>query len=112
MVVGGDHYFRFNHPTEVAKKGIKKSTSNTSMKDFEFARNELIEAQRSKYAISGMTVLGVLLFVLCLIHCVHVCVCVCVCLYGILILSMVCMCLQTGSRGGASTAEGEGEDDG
>ena len=48
-MVGGDHYFRFNHPTEVAERGIPRSTSSASIKDFEFARNELIEAQRSKY---------------------------------------------------------------
>ena len=46
MVIGGDHYFRLNHPGEVrSRKGLKKSDS---IKDFEFAKNELIEAQRSK----------------------------------------------------------------
>jgi hypothetical protein len=48
VVVGGDHYFRFNHPVEVAKRGIQRSESGLVARDFEFARNELIEAQRSK----------------------------------------------------------------
>ena len=60
MVVGGDHYFRFNHPVEVAKKGIHRSESGLITKDFEFARNELIEAQRSKFVAIGSTLYIVL----------------------------------------------------
>lgn len=52
MVLGGDHYFRFNHPVEV-QKGKKLSSRNNlttseGPKDFEFAKNELLTAQRSR----------------------------------------------------------------
>lgn len=51
MILGGDHYFRFNHPVEV-KKGIRPSSRQTltseGPKDFEFAKNELLTAQRSQ----------------------------------------------------------------
>lgn len=50
MVLGGDHYFRFNHPVEV-QKGKKTSRNNLTSegpKDFEFAKNELLAAQRSR----------------------------------------------------------------
>uniref|UniRef100_A0A670YC19 Kinesin-like protein KIF14 n=1 Tax=Pseudonaja textilis TaxID=8673 RepID=A0A670YC19_PSETE len=51
IILGGDHYFRFNHPAEVQK--IKKLSSRTSFpeegpKDFEFAKNELLAAQRAQ----------------------------------------------------------------
>ncbi|XP_052593042.1 kinesin-like protein KIF14 isoform X2 [Peromyscus californicus insignis] len=51
VILGGDHYFRFNHPVEV-KKGIRPSSRQTltseGPKDFEFAKNELLTAQRSQ----------------------------------------------------------------
>ncbi|XP_052055961.1 kinesin-like protein KIF14 [Apodemus sylvaticus] len=51
VVLGGDHYFRFNHPVEV-QKGKKTSSRNNltseGPKDFEFAKNELLTAQRSR----------------------------------------------------------------
>ncbi|XP_029418013.1 kinesin-like protein KIF14 isoform X2 [Nannospalax galili] len=51
VILGGDHYFRFNHPVEV-QKGRKPSSRNTltseGPKDFEFAKNELLMAQRSQ----------------------------------------------------------------
>nr|AAI58133.1 Kif14 protein [Mus musculus] len=52
VVLGGDHYFRFNHPVEV-QKGKKLSSRNNlttseGPKDFEFAKNELLTAQRSR----------------------------------------------------------------
>ncbi|XP_028629638.1 kinesin-like protein KIF14 isoform X1 [Grammomys surdaster] len=51
VVLGGDHYFRFNHPVEV-QKGKKMSSRNNltseGPKDFEFAKNELLTAQRSR----------------------------------------------------------------
>lgn len=50
VVLGGDHYFRFNHPVEV-QKGKKTSRNNLTSegpKDFEFAKNELLAAQRSR----------------------------------------------------------------
>ncbi|KAL1774949.1 kinesin KIF14 isoform X1 [Sigmodon hispidus] len=51
VILGGDHYFRFNHPVEV-QKGIRPSSRHTitseGPKDFEFARNELLRAQRSQ----------------------------------------------------------------
>lgn len=51
VILGGDHYFRFNHPVEV-QKGKRASCgsalSSDGIKDFEFARNELLAAQRSQ----------------------------------------------------------------
>ncbi|NWX83880.1 KIF14 protein, partial [Nothoprocta pentlandii] len=50
VILGGDHYFRFNHPTEVQK--VRPSCGSTFLcdgpKDFEFARNELLVAQRTQ----------------------------------------------------------------
>ncbi|NXA15400.1 KIF14 protein, partial [Sapayoa aenigma] len=50
VILGGDHYFRFNHPTEVQK--VKTPSCGTTYlhdgpKDFEFAKNELLIAQRT-----------------------------------------------------------------
>ncbi|XP_040594503.1 kinesin-like protein KIF14 isoform X2 [Mesocricetus auratus] len=51
VILGGDHYFRFNHPVEV-QKGIRPSSRHNlttdGPKDFEFAKNELLRAQRSQ----------------------------------------------------------------
>ncbi|XP_025776796.1 kinesin-like protein KIF14 [Puma concolor] len=51
VILGGDHYFRFNHPIEV-QKGKRPSGRDTLIsegpKDFEFAKNELLMAQRSQ----------------------------------------------------------------
>ncbi|KAL0609096.1 Kinesin-like protein KIF14 [Plecturocebus cupreus] len=51
VILGGDHYFRFNHPGEV-QKGKRPSRRDTLIsegpKDFEFAKNELLMAQRSQ----------------------------------------------------------------
>ncbi|XP_026930436.2 kinesin-like protein KIF14 [Acinonyx jubatus] len=51
VILGGDHYFRFNHPVEV-QKGKRPSGRDTLIsegpKDFEFAKNELLVAQRSQ----------------------------------------------------------------
>ncbi|KAM3841882.1 kinesin-like protein KIF14 [Vipera latastei] len=51
IILGGDHYFRFNHPAEVQK--IKSLSCGASFpedgpKDFEFAKNELLAAQRAQ----------------------------------------------------------------
>ncbi|NXP69209.1 KIF14 protein, partial [Chloropsis cyanopogon] len=51
VILGGDHYFRFNHPAEVQK--VKTPSCGTSClhdgpKDFEFAKNELLTAQRAQ----------------------------------------------------------------
>ncbi|NXN63590.1 KIF14 protein, partial [Himantopus himantopus] len=51
VILGGDHYFRFNHPVEVQK--VKRSSGGTKFlhdcpKDFEFAKNELLVAQRKQ----------------------------------------------------------------
>ncbi|NWW47155.1 KIF14 protein, partial [Pedionomus torquatus] len=51
VILGGDHYFRFNHPVEV--QNIKRPSCGTSLlhdgpKDFEFAKNELLIAQRAQ----------------------------------------------------------------
>ncbi|PKK27890.1 kinesin family member 14 [Columba livia] len=51
VILGGDHYFRFNHPVEVQK--VKGSSCGRKFlrddpKDFEFAKNELLIAQRTQ----------------------------------------------------------------
>ncbi|NXQ90557.1 KIF14 protein, partial [Nyctibius grandis] len=51
VILGGDHYFRFNHPVEVQK--VKRPSCGTTVlhdgpKDFEFAKNELLIAQRTQ----------------------------------------------------------------
>ncbi|KAM9283181.1 kinesin-like protein KIF14 [Morus bassanus] len=51
VILGGDHYFRFNHPVEVQK--VKRPSCGTTFlhdgpKDFEFAKNELLVAQRTQ----------------------------------------------------------------
>ncbi|XP_053104377.1 kinesin-like protein KIF14 isoform X2 [Hemicordylus capensis] len=51
IVLGGDHYFRFNHPVEVQK--VKSFSCGTGVPDdgpkgFEFAKNELLAAQRAQ----------------------------------------------------------------
>ncbi|XP_077308853.1 kinesin-like protein KIF14 isoform X2 [Lithobates pipiens] len=51
VILGGDHYFRFNHPVEVQQlKGPSRVSTICSdgPKDFEFAKNELLKAQRAK----------------------------------------------------------------
>ncbi|XP_063153282.1 kinesin-like protein KIF14 [Candoia aspera] len=51
IILGGDHYFRFNHPAEVQKgKSLSCGTSSPEdgPKDFEFAKNELLVAQRAQ----------------------------------------------------------------
>ncbi|KAI6051554.1 kinesin-like protein KIF14 [Marmota monax] len=51
VILGGDHYFRFNHPVEV-QKGKRPFSRDTfiseGLKDFEFAKNELLLGQRSR----------------------------------------------------------------
>ncbi|XP_016067109.1 PREDICTED: kinesin-like protein KIF14 [Miniopterus natalensis] len=51
VVLGGDHYFRFNHPAEV-QEGRRPpggdALASEAPKDFEFAKNELLAAQRSQ----------------------------------------------------------------
>ncbi|NWW84539.1 KIF14 protein, partial [Rhynochetos jubatus] len=51
VILGGDHYFRFNHPVEVQK--VKNPSCGTMVlhdgpKDFEFAKNELLIAQKTQ----------------------------------------------------------------
>ncbi|XP_043346811.1 kinesin-like protein KIF14 isoform X2 [Dermochelys coriacea] len=48
LILGGDHYFRFNHPVEVQKVKSGTTLSCDGPKDFEFAKNELLVAQRSQ----------------------------------------------------------------
>ncbi|XP_066503711.1 kinesin-like protein KIF14 [Hoplias malabaricus] len=48
VILGGDHYFRFNHPAEVQSgKRVSCWSSGDGQKDFEFAKNELLSAQRA-----------------------------------------------------------------
>ncbi|XP_060889796.1 kinesin-like protein KIF14 [Labrus mixtus] len=48
VILGGDHYFRFNHPAEVqsGKRVSCWTGAGDGHKDFEFAKNELLAAQR------------------------------------------------------------------
>ncbi|NXU59423.1 KIF14 protein, partial [Turnix velox] len=50
VILGGDHYFRFNHPVEVQKverPSCESTFLHDGPKDFEFAKNELLHAQRA-----------------------------------------------------------------
>jgi len=50
-VIGGDHYFRFNHPGELADKGLSShrgSLQDDNRRSFEFAHNEFIQAQTAR----------------------------------------------------------------
>ncbi|MEQ2217841.1 Kinesin-like protein kif14, partial [Xenoophorus captivus] len=49
VILGGDHYFRFNHPAEVqsGKRVSCWTGAGDGQKDFEFAKNELLAAQRA-----------------------------------------------------------------
>uniref|UniRef100_A0A3B5L413 Kinesin-like protein KIF14 n=1 Tax=Xiphophorus couchianus TaxID=32473 RepID=A0A3B5L413_9TELE len=50
FILGGDHYFRFNHPAEVqsGKRVSCWTGAGDGQKDFEFAKNELLAGQRAK----------------------------------------------------------------
>ncbi|XP_041648181.1 kinesin-like protein KIF14 isoform X2 [Cheilinus undulatus] len=50
VILGGDHYFRFNHPAEVqsGKRVSCWTGAGNGHKDFEFAKNELLAAQRAQ----------------------------------------------------------------
>ncbi|XP_036375819.1 kinesin-like protein KIF14 [Megalops cyprinoides] len=50
VILGGDHYFRFNHPVEVhsGKRVSCWTQSGDGHKDFEYAKNELLAAQRAQ----------------------------------------------------------------
>lgn len=50
VILGGDHYFRFNHPAEVqsGKRVSCWTSAGDGQKDFEFAKNELLAAQRAQ----------------------------------------------------------------
>ena len=45
MVIGGDHYFRFNNPAGVDPA---KRTSSGTPKDFLFAKNEIEKVQNER----------------------------------------------------------------
>lgn len=50
VILGGDHYFRFNHPAEVqsGKRVSCWTGAGDGQKDFEFAKNELLASQRAE----------------------------------------------------------------
>ncbi|XP_066235960.1 kinesin-like protein KIF14 isoform X2 [Saccopteryx leptura] len=49
VVLGGDHYFRFNHPVEVQTRPFTGGVpTSEGPKDFDFAKNELLVAQRAQ----------------------------------------------------------------
>lgn len=45
-MLGGEYYFRFNHPLRANEDG---STYRKGQGTFEYARNELIQAQTARY---------------------------------------------------------------
>ena len=47
MIIGGDHYFRFNHPASVDPNS--KRTSTGAPKDFQFAKQEIEKTQNDRY---------------------------------------------------------------
>ena len=52
-MIGGEHYFRFNHPGELADKGSsshRSSLQDDTQRSFEFAHNEFIQAQTARSA--------------------------------------------------------------
>ncbi|NWW81906.1 KIF14 protein, partial [Climacteris rufus] len=54
VILGGDHYFRFNHPAEVQKVTTPSCGTmclHDGPKDFEFAKNELLIAQRTQQVL-------------------------------------------------------------
>ncbi|KAL4216665.1 cerebellar granular layer structural organization [Mactra antiquata] len=56
VILGGDHYFRFNHPIEVQRNKKNKSTNqNQEIKDFEFAQAELMRVQEARYQEARQT---------------------------------------------------------
>lgn len=46
VILGGDHYFRFNHPIEVSNK--QTTPAQQEMKDFEFAKQEVQRVQEAR----------------------------------------------------------------
>ncbi|KAG8554262.1 hypothetical protein GDO81_003736 [Engystomops pustulosus] len=51
VILGGNHYFRFNHPTEVQSGRRTVCLGGAGQewrRDFEFAKNELIDAQKQR----------------------------------------------------------------
>ena len=52
-MIGGEHYFRFNHPGELADRGSssqRSSSQDNSQRSFEFAHNEFVQAQTARLA--------------------------------------------------------------
>ncbi|XP_064650144.1 kinesin-like protein KIF14 [Lineus longissimus] len=49
VILGGDHYFRFNNPKELKEREGRPNTAMANhVKDFEFARQELIRVQNAR----------------------------------------------------------------
>ncbi|CAC5423096.1 KIF14 [Mytilus coruscus] len=46
VILGGDHYFRFNHPKQVRNKN--QTSGQEVKKDFEFAKQELLNVQEQR----------------------------------------------------------------
>ena len=52
-MIGGEHYFRFNHPGELADRGSnsqRSSLQDDTRRSFAFAHNEFIQAQTARSA--------------------------------------------------------------
>lgn len=48
IVFGGDHFFRLNHPKEAAKLKEELTDRRKSLKNFEFAKDELLKKQNER----------------------------------------------------------------
>ncbi|XP_048396021.2 kinesin-like protein KIF14 isoform X2 [Stegostoma tigrinum] len=53
VIMGGDHYFKFNHPLEVQSGRASSGSAlfGDGPKDFEFAKNELLQAQHARLEV-------------------------------------------------------------
>jgi hypothetical protein len=50
VILGGDHYFRFNNPKGLKEREGRPNTATANhVKDFDFARQELIRVQNARY---------------------------------------------------------------
>ena len=48
MVIGGEHFFRFNHPIELEHSGHSRHAPGAQKKDFRFAKEEFLTAQTAR----------------------------------------------------------------
>ena len=48
VVIGGEHFFRFNHPIELEHSGHSRHAPGAQKKDFRFAKEEFLTAQTAR----------------------------------------------------------------